>query len=127
MSRTVGGAVKIPGPSDRAVRALQALLPSDPRVSVRKVFGLPAAFVNGNMFLGVFGEDVFVRLSEPEGAELTQTAGGRPFEPMPGRAMKGYHTLPAAMRDHPKAAAPWVKRALAHAGSLPPKTPKKGQ
>ena len=32
----------------------------------RVLFGYPAGFVNGNLFCGVFGREVFVRLSSPE-------------------------------------------------------------
>src|SRR5262245_47132439 len=76
----------IPKPGDDAKEAWRALLPDDPRVSVRPMFGNLAAFVNGNMFTGLFGNDVFVRLPEDE-RDAVMKAGGRPFEPMPGRGM----------------------------------------
>lgn len=53
------------------------------------MFGYPAAFVNGNMFTGVFADRVFVRLPADELAEAARL-GGKLLEPMPGRPMKAY-------------------------------------
>ena len=36
------------------------------RVQVTPMFGNVAAFVNGNMFMGVFGADIGVKLSEAD-------------------------------------------------------------
>ena len=44
----------------------RSLLPDDDRVTVRPMFGNLAGFVQENMFSGIFGASVFVRL--PEGA-----------------------------------------------------------
>ena len=44
---------------DHAVAAL-------PEIQQRKMFGYPAAFVNGHMFAGVFQASLFVRLAEKE-------------------------------------------------------------
>jgi hypothetical protein len=38
--------------------------------------------------------------------------------------MAGYVSLPAGWREQPAKAAPWVARALDHAGTLPPKVKK---
>ena len=38
--------------------------------------------------------------------------------------MGGYVTLPAAWHTAPADAQPWIAKALAHVGSLPPKAPK---
>ncbi|MCI4364159.1 MAG: TfoX/Sxy family protein [Thermoplasmata archaeon] len=92
-------------------------------MTVKKVFGQPAAFAEGNMFLGVFGEQLFVRLSEPALAELGKVPGVRPFEPMPGRAMRGYAVLPPSLLTEPGKAGRWVRKSLEFALSLPPKGP----
>jgi TfoX/Sxy family transcriptional regulator of competence genes len=36
----------------------------------RKMFGYPAYFINGNMFAGVHGEKLFIRLPESEAEEI---------------------------------------------------------
>lgn len=116
---------KIPTPEAGAIKAFEALTPAGPSIGVKKVFGQPAAFVNGNMFLGVFGEKVFVRLSEEGGKEATERHGLEPFEPMPGRPMRGYVVLPSKILSDRIAARKWVSKSLAFASGLPPKAAKR--
>jgi TfoX/Sxy family transcriptional regulator of competence genes len=97
-----------------------AALPDDPACARRQMFGCPAAFVNGNMFACLHQENVIVRLDADARAAL-QRAGGQAFEPLPGRIMREYLALPAAMLGDPRRLRRWLGRAFAHAGSLPPK------
>jgi TfoX/Sxy family transcriptional regulator of competence genes len=116
---------KIPPPMAEAVGAFERLTPTKPTITVKKVFGQPAAFVNGNMFMGVFGAQVFVRLSEPECRSALEKDGLKPFEPMEGRAMRGYVVLnPKILASNPTARS-WVARSLTFSEKLPPKTPKR--
>ena len=46
------------------------MLPSDPNVTVKPMFGNISAFINGNLFMGLFGDDLFVRLPDKDGQEL---------------------------------------------------------
>jgi TfoX/Sxy family transcriptional regulator of competence genes len=81
---------KIPRSSKESEAFLRSMLPSAPEVTVRPMFGNVSAFVNGNMYAGVFGDDLFVRLPEVDAAELLEAEGAGHFEPMKGRPMKGY-------------------------------------
>src|SRR5438477_13103709 len=110
MSRMAPGAM--PKPSDQAKAAFTKLVPDEPAVTMRPMFGNLAAFVNGNMFSGLFGEDLFVRLPDEEAAQVKRQ-GGRPFEPMPGHAMSGYVMVPATWQKRPDAVRAWGVRALA--------------
>ena len=65
-----------------------------------KMFGCPCAFVNGNMFFGVFQDQLFLRMGEKEKQELNATFPVEPFSPM-GRMMKGYVLIPLALRSDP--------------------------
>jgi TfoX N-terminal domain. len=112
----------MPKPSDQAKGAFTKLVPDGPAVTLRPMFGNLAAFVNGNMFAGLFGEDLFVRLSEDDSAGVRKQ-GGRDFEPMPGRAMRGYVTVPSTWRAKPDAVRGWIKTALELTRQLPPKVP----
>ena len=47
-----------------------------PGVEQKRMFSYPASFVNGNMFAGLFGEDLFVRLPDVEAAAV-RSDGGR--------------------------------------------------
>ncbi|MCI4348318.1 MAG: TfoX/Sxy family protein [Thermoplasmata archaeon] len=118
---------KIPSPDVAAVKVFEGLTPSGPKIGVKKVFGQPAAFVNGNMFMGVFGDKVFVRLSEEEGKAARERDGLEPFEPMPGRPMRGYVVLPPKTLSDHAAARKWVSKSLSFAGALPPKVPKRSR
>ena len=64
-----------------------------PEIQQRKMFGYPAAFVNGHMFAGVFQASLFVRLEEKDRMELIQKEDATPFAPMPGRVMREYVVL----------------------------------
>jgi len=90
---------------------------------VKPMFGNLGAFVNGNMFMGLFGEDVGVKLDVADRDELLALDGAGPFGPAE-RPMAGYVSLPAAWRASPAKAETWVEKSLAHVGALPPKQPK---
>jgi TfoX/Sxy family transcriptional regulator of competence genes len=88
------------------------------------MFGNLAGFVNGNMFTGLFGSEVFVRLPEEARVRLLSEEGASPFEPMPGRPMTEYVVMPVAWRNEPEKAQTWVERSLNWAGGLPEKAAK---
>ena len=83
------------------------------------MFGNVAAFVDGQMFMGLFGDELFVRLTEDERATV-MNAGGVRLEPMPGRPMREYVTLPG-WQDDRGLVERWASRALDYASSLPAK------
>lgn len=97
------------------------LVPQGPTVTTRPMFGHVGAFVNGTMFMGVFGDRVLVRLGEADRKKLLAEDGAGPFVPIAGRPMGQYVLLPGDWQDDPGRAKPWVERSLAYAGGLPPK------
>jgi TfoX/Sxy family transcriptional regulator of competence genes len=114
----------MPKPTEQAKAAFSKLVPDEPAVTLRPMFGNLSAFVNGNMFAGLFGEDLFVRLPDDESAQVRKQ-GGRNFEPMPGHAMKGYVVVPATWRSKPEPAVVLIKRSLALTRAMAPKAPGK--
>lgn len=90
----------------------------------RRMFGFPCAFVNGNMFAGLFQTGLFLRLSEPEREEFLRLKGASRFEPLPGRVMREYVTAPTDMARQPKVIAEWLRKAYAYTSSLPKKEKK---
>lgn len=122
MAGPVKGSFPKPDPGDR--KLWESLLPDHPDLVIRPMFGNVAAFVKGNMFSGLFGEALFVRLPEDQREDVL-SAGGEGFEPMPGRPMKEYVSLPGTWRKDSETAAGWIERSLAFAKGLPPKKPKK--
>ena len=113
----------MPKPGPAAVEAFNALVPAAPGVVKKPMFGNQAAFVNGNMFAGLFGDDLFVRLPEPR-LEQVMAGGGRPFEPMPGRAMRGYAFVPGTWQSDARSAGDLVAEALEYTAAMPAKEPK---
>jgi TfoX/Sxy family transcriptional regulator of competence genes len=101
--------------------AFEKARPKDPRVEARKMFGFPAIFVNGNLVGGTFEDRIMVRLPEDEIERLIKAKKASAFEPMPGRAMKGYVGVPADATRDAKKLGPWLDRALAHTLTVGPK------
>lgn len=116
---------KIPHATKESEAFLRSVLPDGKEVSLRSMFGNLAAFVGGNMFAGLYGEDLFVRLSEADGAELLKNTGAAFFEPMKGRRMKGYVVVPRAWKQEPTKVKPWLARSLGWTSKLPAKKPNK--
>ena len=114
--------MQMPKPTD-ADRARFLELAADlPDVEVRPMFGNLGAFVNGSMFMGLFGADVGVKLADPAREELLGEPGAGPFGPAE-RPMGGYVTIPGSWSR--EQAQPWIEQSLAHVRALPPKRPKK--
>jgi len=88
------------------------------------MFGQVAAFVNGNMFMGLFVDDLFVRLSDADQASLLKEKGATPFTPMEGRPMKGYVVTPSSWLGQAARVKPWVERSLAFTSQMPLKEKK---
>lgn len=103
------------------VKVFNHVLAAVPGAQPRTMFGYPAAFVNGNMFTGVFADRVFLRLPNDGLAEAARL-GGKPFEPMPGRAMRAYTEIPDAIVHSPAKLRAWMLRAYECTQSLPPKS-----
>jgi len=112
----------MPKPSEQAKAAFTKLVPDEPAVTLRPMFGNLSAFVNGNMFAGLFGEDLFVRLPDEQSAPIRKQ-GGRDFAPIAGHAMKGYVTVPSTWRTQTAASKAWIAASLAFTRGLPPKVP----
>jgi TfoX/Sxy family transcriptional regulator of competence genes len=113
--------MKIPKPTEADRDRFAGLVPEAPGVEVKPMFGNLGAFVNGNMFMGLFGSDVGVKLAEDDRQRLLAEPGAGPFGPEE-RPMAGYVTLPAEWPA--EAARDWVGKSLAHVAALPPKKPK---
>src|SRR5256885_16153135 len=108
---------------DELVRDFAAYLAAIPDAKSRKMFGYPAAFVNGQMFAGLFERQMILRLSESDRAAFVAQTGAMAFEPMPGRPMREYVVVPEPVRMSP-ALAHWLEWSARYARSLPPKEKK---
>ncbi|WP_448808210.1 TfoX/Sxy family protein [Agromyces bauzanensis] len=116
--------MQVPKPSDAARSLFASVMPGDPRVVVKPMFGNLGAFVNGNMFAGLLGERIGVRVvDDGMRAELAATEGAGPFGP-DGHPMGGYVAAPEAWAREPERLAEWVTRAFDEVAAMPPKARK---
>jgi TfoX/Sxy family transcriptional regulator of competence genes len=112
--------MKIPKPADEDKDYFRSIVPEAPGVETKPMFGNLAGFVNGNMFIGLFGSDIGLRLAERDRAILLTESGSGSFGPSE-RPMKEYVTMPTRWRREPTLTTDWVDRALSHTSDLPPK------
>ena len=114
----------IPRPSQETQELFRALVPDAPGVQVKPMFANLGAFVNGNMFAGLFGDSIGVRLpDESVRAELLAVEGAGPYGPAE-RPMGGYVSLPEEWKDDPDRLREWIGVALEQVGRMPPKEKK---
>jgi TfoX/Sxy family transcriptional regulator of competence genes len=93
-------------------------MPVQPKV----MFGAPVYMVNRNMFAGVHGRNIFLRLSEADRRKIASDFDeSATFEPVSRHAMKEYMTVPPALYEDEKTFKAWLKRAFDFTASLPAK------
>jgi hypothetical protein len=100
-----------------------ALVPVGPDVTSRKMFGYPVSFINGNMFMGLHGASMLLRLPEKEREAFIAETGSSIFEPMPGHRMKEYVLVPDSLIG--EGIKPWLESSMKYVRGLPPKVKKK--
>ena len=103
------------------VARFDAVAERHPAGERRKMFGYPALFVGGNLATSLYEDGWCVRLSAEDCAAVLALPGARPFSPMAGRTMKGWAVLPPDVVADDAELDAWIGRAMAFAGSLPPK------
>src|SRR5258708_15128696 len=81
------------------VQRFGEVLPDDPEVERRSMFGYPSAFFRGHRLCGLFEDQFIVRLSDAERAVFLKHPGAKAFEPIPGRPLKAYVLVPPALFD----------------------------
>ncbi len=119
--------MEIPKSSEQDKEFLRLVISDDPRVEVKPMFGNLAAFVNGNMFTGLFGSTIGVRpVDQASRDELAAIDGTGPFG-LAGHPMSAYVALLQGWTEIPELVSQWVETALVQVGSLPPKPPKRAK
>ena len=113
--------MKMPKHTDEDKARFRTLVPDAAGVEVKPMFGSVGAFVNGNMFAGLFGTDVGVKLDDEARDELARIEGSGPFGPEE-RPMGGYLSMPESFSDDEASA--WMERARDYVATLPPKEKK---
>ena len=71
----------MPKHTDEAKAHFRTLVQPASGVEVKPMFGSLGAFVNGNMFAGLFGPSFGVKLADGDRADLAAVEGAGPFGP----------------------------------------------
>jgi hypothetical protein len=119
--------MEMPKASEQDKERFRRVVPDHPDVVVKPMFGNLGAFINGNMFAGLFGSTIGVKLSDEDRGILESSERTVPFGPAE-RPMGGYTGLPEVWNeegdgDDTRARA-WAEKALGYIATLPPKQPK---
>jgi TfoX/Sxy family transcriptional regulator of competence genes len=86
----------------------------------KKMFGGLAFLLDGNMSVGIYRDELIVRIAPDETDAALAEPGTRPFD-ITGRPMKGWLIIGGAAIARPQELAAWVARGAAFAASLPKK------
>lgn len=91
----------------------------------KQMFSAPVYFVNDNMWTGVKGGMVFLRLSENDRALIqSENDEVRPFEPRPNFFMKEYVEIPESKLSENEFMSRWLDISYSFVMNLPPKIKK---
>jgi TfoX/Sxy family transcriptional regulator of competence genes len=104
----------------RLAERVRAQLAGTPGVSERKMFGGLSFLVDGNLCVGVLGEELMARVGPAATEAALARPGSRLFD-MGGRPMKGWVNVHQDVLEADDALAGWVADALAFVRTLPPK------
>ena len=119
--------MEMPKATEADKEHFRSVVPDHPGVVIKPMFGNLGAFVNGNMFVGLFGPTIGIKLSDEDREVLESTERTVPFGPAE-RPMGGYTGLPEMWNeegdgDNARARA-WTEKAFAYVAALPPKAAK---
>ena len=89
-------------------------------LSEKKMVGGLAFLINGNMSVGIHGNELVVRVSPQSTEAALKEPGARPFD-ITGRPMKGWLLVGGAGIDDRASLSGWVRRGVEYASSLPKK------
>ena len=91
-----------------------------PGYEEKRMFGGVAFMLQGNMAVGVQGEDLIVRIGRERYEGTLEDPHAKPFD-MAGRPMTGWVVVIAEGYEADEALARWVEQGVAYASSLPAK------
>lgn len=99
---------------------IRARIGPRPELTEREMFGGIGFMINGNMAVGVSGEELMVRVGKEAHERAVSRPGARTFD-MGARPMKGWISVSGAGYDTEQDFGYWVDQGVAFAESLPAK------
>lgn len=111
--------------SKELIEHFESSLEGNSQVEKRKMFGYSCFFLKGNMFTGLHEENWILRLSKKDLEEIKKEYRAEHFDPMGGRPMKEYVSLPSQIVNDGTLLQQWLDRSLRYVSTLPLKVRKK--
>lgn len=99
---------------------IRAVIGDPPALTEREMFGGVGFMVQGNMAVGVVGEELMVRIDKQETEHALGEPGTRIFD-FTGRPMKGWVMVASEGYSSDQDFERWVQRGVDYALSLPAK------
>lgn len=106
---------------EKLIQTFYEVMQNFPEAELRKMFGYPCAFLNGNMFVGLHQSNFAVRLSPKNRQEALDQNHGKVFAPMKDRVMKEYVALEDFIINDPNALKQYIEKSFHYAEKLPDK------
>ncbi|MCP4305186.1 MAG: TfoX/Sxy family protein [bacterium] len=97
---------------------IRAVIGDHPALTERQMFGGIAFMVQGNMAVGVSGDELMVRVGKEAHDEAVSRPGARIFDMGP-RPMRGWIAVSPAGLASDQALLAWVRQGVGYAESLP--------
>ena len=106
--------------SEALANDIRARIGTHPALTEREMFGGIAFMVNGNMAVGVTGQELMVRVGKDAHDEAVARPGARIFD-LSARPMRGWVVVaPEGIADE-RLLHGWIDQGVAFAETLPPK------
>ncbi|MFI8074904.1 TfoX/Sxy family protein [Streptomyces sp. NPDC086033] len=99
---------------------IRQYLAADAGVTEKRMFGGIAFLHEGNMAVGVTGDELMVRVGPDAADAALARPGARVFD-MTGRPMRGWVVVAGSAVTEDEALGAWIDEGRAFAASLPPK------
>ena len=106
--------------NEKLADQVRKLLGDASGLAEKKMFGGLAFLINGNMSVGVHGEELIVRIDPASTDAALKEPGARLFD-ITGRPMKGWLMVGGAGIKEARSLAKWVRRGVEYASALPKK------
>ncbi len=87
----------------------------------KKMFGGVGFLLNGNMAVGVLGNDLIVRIKTEDYQAALSKPFAKPFMGNRGKPMAGWVTVPVEGLESSESLQQWIEQGYQLAQSLPPK------
>lgn len=110
--------------SNQLIHIFNEAMLNFPDAEIKKLFGCPCAFVNGNMFIKLHQEQFAIRLSSNDRNAALDQKIGSVFAPIQGRVMKEYIALSPEIINNQDQLVEMIAKSYLFVTTLPPKEKK---